>query len=269
MPDTLFDLLMDDAPGARTEPAAADIGAGQITLEENMRRVLENSSFSDVTVLVGVDSTQKAFKLHSAILASHSDFFKVACNKKKLFKENISSEISLPEIHPDVFNNVIEWMYLGKYPYINIKCISQVRDLMVAIDFLGVASLKRTCLLQSYQLLATAVEEMPKKKAVQLISFLCDHSTISERDETPTYRTLLEILIKGKISVGHLMELLSGETEGLENINNQFKSDVVNLLKDYMPTKESDWSYSPLPIRHPGGLTTYRPGTFRGSRRYQ
>ena len=69
--------------------------------------------FTDaVTIVVGNESgASKIFTVHKALLCHHSSFFEAAC--KGNFKESFTNQIHLPEDEPIIFDDFLQWLYLG------------------------------------------------------------------------------------------------------------------------------------------------------------
>ncbi|EGX50321.1 hypothetical protein AOL_s00076g85 [Orbilia oligospora ATCC 24927] len=80
---------------------------GMASVKDNHNLFNENSTFSDVTVIIGEEA--KVFKLHRIILAANSDYFVGALNEA--FTEGKSRQITIPHINSDVFKRVIEYFY--------------------------------------------------------------------------------------------------------------------------------------------------------------
>lgn len=109
-----------------------------------------------MTVIAGQGSEAREYQLHKIFLISQSDFLKVACLNPN-FKEERTSTIKLPDIHADVFDIVVYWLYSRKLRYgqgndensatITADVISETNShrtmgLIEAANFLGIGFLK-------------------------------------------------------------------------------------------------------------------------------
>ncbi|KAK6510988.1 Kelch repeat and BTB (POZ) domain containing 4 [Arthrobotrys conoides] len=70
-------------------------------------RFLEDSTFADVTVIIGEEA--EVFKLHRIILAAHSEYFTGAF--KETFKEGRLCEITIPHIPSNIFKIIVGYFY--------------------------------------------------------------------------------------------------------------------------------------------------------------
>lgn len=103
--------------------------------------VLEDSNFSDVIVVAGTDN-KKEYSLHRVILSVNSSYFKAAC-RKGTFLEGDAGVINLPDIEPEAFDQVVQWMYGGGYKLESPIDEIKIRKVYVAADYLGAPALRR------------------------------------------------------------------------------------------------------------------------------
>lgn len=103
--------------------------------------LMNNSAFSDITVLVGNEET--SFLLHRAILYEKSQFFEAALKSGAgAFKEAREGVVKLPDMQADVFKLVLLWIYGSK---LDLK--TSTRQIVVgayeAADFLGIRGFRK------------------------------------------------------------------------------------------------------------------------------
>ncbi|KAK6498149.1 hypothetical protein TWF506_004388 [Arthrobotrys conoides] len=72
--------------------------------------MLKRPLFTDATVFVG--SAKEPFKLHSAAICQDSEFLQAA--RKPNDSDGTQTEIDLPNIDPETFQNVVNWQYQRK-----------------------------------------------------------------------------------------------------------------------------------------------------------
>jgi len=103
----------DDAPetaeGKETVVEAIDDTRQLTLLSENLRSLMNNEMFSDVTFLVGEQRVR--IHAHRNILASRCAPFTSMFLSD--MKESSESEIAIPNIEPDVFLSILEFLYTG------------------------------------------------------------------------------------------------------------------------------------------------------------
>lgn len=76
-------------------------------LLENMTQLWQESSFCDITLLIGI----KRFHAHKNVLAASSPYFRAMFSSG--MKEQGRNEIELHDVSSDVFNLVISFIYTG------------------------------------------------------------------------------------------------------------------------------------------------------------
>jgi speckle-type POZ protein len=89
-----------------------------------MEKLLNNGPFSD-TVLV-VDGRE--FNAHKAILAARSPVFNAMFEHE--MKESRKGRVEISDIDPDVFNEMLKFVYTGNTPQIQ----GMAEDLLAAAD---------------------------------------------------------------------------------------------------------------------------------------
>jgi len=87
------------------------MGVAVHMLIENMRQLLNNSDFSDVTFLV---QGQKIYA-HRAILVAQCDHFRNMFTTGR-FADTTKTEIEIPQWSHTAFLAMIEWLYTGRTP---------------------------------------------------------------------------------------------------------------------------------------------------------
>ncbi|KAJ6242046.1 hypothetical protein M0813_22818 [Anaeramoeba flamelloides] len=77
---------------------------------QNMKVAIELEEFSDFMCIVGED--EEEFPVHKVILSLRSAYF------DDYFKENkVSKQKSFPDVTPEIFEKVLEWIYSGKVSF--------------------------------------------------------------------------------------------------------------------------------------------------------
>jgi len=104
----LNDLHVLDV-GRLEESALNDVAVH--TLIENMRRLLNNSDFSDITFVV----EGKRIFAHKAILVAQCEHFHAMFSGER-FAESRKSEIEIPQWSYTAFMSMLEWLYTGHTP---------------------------------------------------------------------------------------------------------------------------------------------------------
>ncbi|EXX74572.1 hypothetical protein RirG_049840 [Rhizophagus irregularis DAOM 197198w] len=80
-------------------------------LSQNYIELLKDSEYYDVTIEVGEDPDVKIFRAHMNILCYRSPYFRRNLNKKN--NDNFLFHIKLPNISPEIFQFVLEYIYGG------------------------------------------------------------------------------------------------------------------------------------------------------------
>ncbi|KAF3931836.1 hypothetical protein ABW19_dt0202524 [Dactylella cylindrospora] len=125
------------ASSAATAPAKK----GRELKPPRLSKLFNNQRHSDVTVIAGPEGHQENFHLHRAIICLSSEFFNAAC--KLSFKEGIAKEIKLPEIDPEVFKQIGQWMYDGSFELPDRAVLNEtVLAVYKAADFLQIQEMK-------------------------------------------------------------------------------------------------------------------------------
>ncbi|GFO24120.1 kelch-like 40 [Plakobranchus ocellatus] len=94
---------------------------------KTLARYRDSSTFSDVTVVVGT----KEFQCHRIILASTSEFFRLALVSRGM-KEDLEGKITLKTIDEDAFSNILSYVYSGELDITreNLFKVWQASDLL-------------------------------------------------------------------------------------------------------------------------------------------
>ncbi|EXX74895.1 uncharacterized protein OCT59_025307 [Rhizophagus irregularis] len=81
-------------------------------LSQNYIELLKDDEYYDITIEVGEDPNVKIFRAHMNILCYRSPYLRrvLASNKKE---DNILSHIRLPNISPEIFQIILEYIYGG------------------------------------------------------------------------------------------------------------------------------------------------------------
>ena len=100
-----------------------------------VKLMFEDELFTDITIETG----EKTFKAHRAVLASCSDVF------KRMFeinmKEKRESVVTISDIDPEVMADLLAYMYTGTAP--NLKKLA--RELLIAADKYNLPCLLGMC----------------------------------------------------------------------------------------------------------------------------
>ena len=103
-------------------------------LREDYLKLLETSQNSDVTFIVNGEK----IKAHKTILAARSDYFRNMFDAD--MRENLSNEVEITDADPAVFRALLEHVYAGIDPPVEIAL-----DVLVIADKYGLEHLKRLC----------------------------------------------------------------------------------------------------------------------------
>ncbi|EXX78339.1 hypothetical protein RirG_015870 [Rhizophagus irregularis DAOM 197198w] len=82
-------------------------------LSQNYIELLKDNEYYDVTIEVGEDPNVKIFRAHMNILCYRSPYLRrnLASNKKN--NDNFLVHIKLPNISPEIFQCILEYIYGG------------------------------------------------------------------------------------------------------------------------------------------------------------
>ncbi|GBC11529.2 BTB/POZ protein [Rhizophagus irregularis DAOM 181602=DAOM 197198] len=80
-------------------------------LSENYIRLLDDDQYYDVTIEVGEDPNVKIFRAHTIILCYRSPYLQRTLASKKASKDNALVHINLPNISPELFQNILKYIY--------------------------------------------------------------------------------------------------------------------------------------------------------------
>ncbi|KAL8407267.1 hypothetical protein RB596_009767 [Gaeumannomyces avenae] len=75
-----------------------------------LAQLLTDATFSDLTVTCAGGT---AFRLHRVIVGAHSEYFSKACAGP--FLEASSGQIDLPDVDPEDFKKLVDFVYTGTY----------------------------------------------------------------------------------------------------------------------------------------------------------
>ncbi|KAL0486915.1 actin-binding protein IPP [Acrasis kona] len=132
------DELHLNQSNSHTEEASPITMVDASALSHDMERLFESESFCDVSFLVGPQ--EKQIMAHRGILTSRSDYF------HNMFtvglRESQENIVKKPNIRPDVFYEVLRFIYSGK---VNI-CNNNVIEVLKAAAEMDLCKLKKLCL---------------------------------------------------------------------------------------------------------------------------
>ncbi|GES93536.1 hypothetical protein GLOIN_2v1868410 [Rhizophagus clarus] len=109
-------------------------------LSQNYIELLKDDEYYDITIEVGEDPNVKIFRAHMNILCYRSPYLRriLASNKKN--KDNVLAHIKLPNISPEIFQIIIEYIY-GGILSLNERDTSDFLKILVAADELHLQEL--------------------------------------------------------------------------------------------------------------------------------
>ncbi|XP_044728418.1 BTB/POZ domain-containing protein 2-like, partial [Chrysoperla carnea] len=87
------------------------IQASSKTLKRYIRPLCNNNQFSDINFLVGKDNQKQRMSAHKIILCSWSTVFEAMFCGSLATK---SDEIEIPDVEPEAFINLLNFMYYNK-----------------------------------------------------------------------------------------------------------------------------------------------------------
>ncbi|EXX62537.1 uncharacterized protein OCT59_025426 [Rhizophagus irregularis] len=102
-------------------------------LSENYIRLLDDDQYYDVTIEVGEDPNVKIFRAHTIILCYRSPYLQRTLASKKASKDNALVHINLPNISPELFQNILKYIY-GGILSLNDHETSEILKLILAAD---------------------------------------------------------------------------------------------------------------------------------------
>jgi hypothetical protein len=106
-------------------------------LTDDLGELWENSLFTDCCLLVAGHE----FRAHKAILAARSPVFRAMFEHE--MKESLKTPIKIHNLNPQVFKEMMSFIYTGKAPYLHSH--SMACDVLPAADKYGLVSLKVLC----------------------------------------------------------------------------------------------------------------------------
>lgn len=131
----LNDLHLLDV-GRLEENALNDVAVRMLI--DNMRRLLNNPDFSDVTFIV----QNRKIYVHKAILVAQCEHFRAMFSGGH-FAESRESEIEIPHWTYDAFLAMLEWLYTGHIPHdLSPQLMTEILGLA---DHYTLAGLKHVC----------------------------------------------------------------------------------------------------------------------------
>ncbi|XP_038113274.1 speckle-type POZ protein [Culex quinquefasciatus] len=111
------------------------------SLADNFAKMLVTKQFTDLTITVG----QQSFRAHKAILVARSTVF--AAMFQHDMKESQRNEITITDVEPKVFEEVLRFIYTDK-----VQGLPQlVHELLAAADKYDLARLKVMCEIQLFE----------------------------------------------------------------------------------------------------------------------
>lgn len=107
------------------------------SLKKDLRGLLDDSLFSDVTFIL---DNKSQFKAHKAILASRCEVFKNMLMSS--MKEGLINEIEIKDTSPDVFKNLINYIYTDE---VQLHDITMAVNLLIEANKYNLSRLKNIC----------------------------------------------------------------------------------------------------------------------------
>ncbi|CAB4418670.1 unnamed protein product [Rhizophagus irregularis] len=82
-------------------------------LSQNYIELLKDDEYYDVTIEVGEDPNVKIFRAHMNILCYRSSYLRRSLSSNKKNNDNVLVHIKLPNISPEIFQFILEYIYGG------------------------------------------------------------------------------------------------------------------------------------------------------------
>ncbi|KAF3941912.1 hypothetical protein ABW19_dt0203920 [Dactylella cylindrospora] len=220
-----------DPPNASSELDAEMEEAPTVISSDSLLSLLNDSTFSDVTIYAGAEKTP--FQLHRAIICLKSDFFKAAC--KPNFQEGLSREINLPEIEPETFEKIARYIYGEEYVFDTFDCKhTDLVRVFEAADFLGIRALKASILEQFGSLISKKdgreYQEKTLRGVTTLFRNLARHFQVSNWAEL---EKIADVMVLRRSTTTSGMKNVAGEAVGssyLRFVSGGFDGKVVYAL---------------------------------------
>ena len=105
----------------------------------NMQKVFDAGQFTDVTI----DCQGKMFHCHKAILAGRSPVLEAMFSSN--FKEGMGEKVEVVDVTPDIFEELLHFIYSGEVQYLNMNKRERAAKLLVAAEKYYVPDLKHFC----------------------------------------------------------------------------------------------------------------------------
>jgi len=123
--------LLEKEESPRDSPSPS-----KLKVQDDFLKMLEEPTNSDVTFLVGGER----ILAHKNILSARSKYFKAMFGAE--VKENILNEVDIPDVKPQVFKGLLQFLYSGLPP----KNLSEISlDLLVVADKYCVEEIEDIC----------------------------------------------------------------------------------------------------------------------------
>jgi speckle-type POZ protein len=106
-------------------------------LTDQQEKLFENMKYADVTIKTG----GREFLAHKAILASRSQVFDAMFQHST--KEKLSNQVEIEDIHPDVFGQLLRFIYTGRLSLTTMEAMAV--GLYAAADKYFLDQLKAEC----------------------------------------------------------------------------------------------------------------------------
>ncbi|GET51619.1 hypothetical protein GLOIN_2v1782772 [Rhizophagus irregularis DAOM 181602=DAOM 197198] len=82
-------------------------------LSQNYIELLKDDEYYDITIEVGEDPNVKIFRAHMNILCYRSPYLRRILSSNKKNNDNVLTHIKLPNISPEIFQIILEYIYGG------------------------------------------------------------------------------------------------------------------------------------------------------------
>jgi speckle-type POZ protein len=125
---------VEPVSSADSSSLAIDCSSGLIAFLENL---FDNMQFSDVNFNIG----GREFPAHKNILAARSTYFEAMF--KHPTKENLTNQIKIEDIEPEVFQELLRFIYTGRVPLEKLETIAA--GLFITADKYLLDELKLKC----------------------------------------------------------------------------------------------------------------------------
>ena len=116
------------------------ITAPDCTLDVDIQSAIADEEWQDVTLLVGSEDSREEIKANKFMLVARSPVFARMFDNE--MKEKETSTVVIPDISPDVFKEILSFVYTGK---LNSVSADLAEEVLIAADKYQLVRLKALC----------------------------------------------------------------------------------------------------------------------------